>query len=258
MAVHTVSEVAAMAGVSVRTLHHYDELGLLRPAHVGQNAYRYYGQDELLRLQQILIYREMGVPLAEIAAILDAPGFDRLAALKRQRERIAVEAARSAAMLNTIDRTIADLEGKGVMKGAELYSGVVDPKKQAEYEAWLEEKYGPEIRSEIETSRRTMASMNAAERNAMMSDLQDVEQQLANALREGVASSSRSLDGLLERHRAWVASAWGRACPPAAYGALADVYEHPDFKARYEAIQTGFADYLCAAMRNWAKRQALD
>lgn len=252
---YAVSEVAAMAGVSVRTLHHYHEIGLLRPACVGENNYRYYGREELLRLQQILIHRELGIPLAEIGAILDAPGFDRLTALKSQRERIAQEAARSAEMLRTIDLTIAELEGDRAMKDTELYSGMVDPTKQAEYEAWLEQKYGPEIREGIETSRRKMESLSQAEKDAMMSELKDIEQQLAKALRDGVPPEARSLDPLIEQHRAWVASSWGRECPPATYAALADNYEHPDFKTRYEAIEKGFSEYLCTAMRSWARRQ---
>lgn len=256
MTSHMVSELAAMAGISIRTLHHYHEIGLLLPAYVGENNYRYYGREELLRLQQILIHRELGIPLAEIGAILDAPGFDRLTALKSQRERIAQEVARSAEMLRTIDRTIAELEGDRAMKDAELYSGIVDPKKQAEHEAWLEQKYGPEVREHIETSRRKMGNLNPAERNAMMSELKNIEQQLAKALRDGVPPEALSLDPLIERHRAWVASSWGRDCPPAAYAGLADNYEHPGFKARYEAIEKGFSEYLCAAMRSWAKLQS--
>jgi MerR family transcriptional regulator, thiopeptide resistance regulator len=255
MANYTVSEVAAMAGVSVRTLRHYHEIDLLRPAYVGENNYRYYGREELLRLQQILIHRELGIPLAEIGAILNAPGFDRLTALKSQRERIAQEVARSAAMLRTIDRAIAELEGDRAMKDAELYSGIVDPKKQAEYEAWLEQKYGPEIRERMETSRRKMESLSQAEKDAMMSQLKDIEQQLAKALRDGVPPEARSLDPLIERHRAWVALSWDGECLPARYAALADNYEHPDFKARYEAIERGFSDYFCKAMRSWASRQ---
>lgn len=255
MANYTVSEVATMAGVSVRTLHHYHEIGLLCPAYVGENNYRYYGREELLRLQQILIHRALGIPLAEIGAILDAPGFDRLTALKDQRERIAQEVARSAEMLRTIDRTIAELEGDRAMKDAELYSGIVDPRKQAEYEAWLEQKYGPEIGERIEAGRRKMESLSPTEREAMMAELKEIEQQLARAQRDGVPPEARSLDPLIERHRTWVASSWGRDCPPAAYAGLADTYEHPDFKARYESIGTGFPEYLCTAMRSWTKRQ---
>lgn len=253
---YTVSELAALAGVSVRTLHHYHEVGLLRPAYVGENSYRYYGREELLRLQQILIHRELGLPLAEIGAILDAPGFDRLMALKSQREHIAQEVARSAEMLRTIDRTIAEFQGDRAMKDAELYSGIVDPKKQAEHEAWLEQKYGPEVGAHIETSRRKMEALLPSEREAMMSELKDIERQLAKALLDGMPPEARSLDPLIERHRDWVASSWGRECLLEAYAGLADIYEHPDFKARYEAIEKGFSTYLCAAMRSWAKRQS--
>lgn len=255
MANYTVSEVATMAGVSVRTLHRYHEIGLLCPAYVGENSYRYYGRTELLRLPQILIHRELGIPLAEIGDILDAPGFDRLTSLKDQRERIAQVVARSTEMLRTIDRTIAELEGDRTMKDAELYSGIVDPKKQAEYEAWLEQNYCPKIRGPVETGRRKMESLSPAERNAMMAELKDIEQQLAKAKQDGVPPEARTLDPLIERHRAWVASSWGRDCAPAVYAGLADTYEHPDFKARYESIGAGFSDYLCTAMRSWARRQ---
>jgi MerR family transcriptional regulator, thiopeptide resistance regulator len=89
-----------------------------------------------------------------------------------------------------------------------------------------------------------------------MSELKDIEQQLAKALRDGVRSDARSLDPLIERHRAWVASAWDSECPLAIYAALADTYQHPDFRARYEVIEEGFTDYLCNAMRHWASRQS--
>ena len=85
---YTVKQVAKLSGVSVRALHHYDEIGLLKPAHIGTNRYRYYGEEELLRLQQILIHRELDIPLAEIAEVLDAPDFDRLATLRVQREKL--------------------------------------------------------------------------------------------------------------------------------------------------------------------------
>ena len=78
---NTLSEVARLSGVSVRALHHYDEIGLLKPDHVGENGYRYYGHQALLRLQQILLHREMGLSLSAIAKVLDDPAFDPLSAL---------------------------------------------------------------------------------------------------------------------------------------------------------------------------------
>jgi DNA-binding transcriptional MerR regulator len=252
---YTVNQVARMAGVSVRTLHHYDEIGLLKPAFTGENRYRYYSEDELLRLQQILIHRELDIPLVEIGAILDDPKFDRLEALQRQREQAAEQAQRFAGIVKTIDRTIARLKGDRVMKDADLYSGVVSPEKQAEYEAWLIETYGPDMERRIEKSRKAMSEMTEAERAASMKELEAVEQGLAEALRRGLPPQSTSLDPMIERHRAWVASAWGCECTPEAYANLAEMYEHPDFRKRYETIETGFTDYLTTAMRSWAKRQ---
>ncbi|MCD7059938.1 MerR family transcriptional regulator [Pelagibacterium xiamenense] len=252
---HTVKQVAQMAGVSVRTLHHYDAIGLLSPAHVGTNGYRYYGRDELLRLQQILIHRELGIPLAEIGAILDDPGFDRLDALVHQRARIAQQADRYAEMLRTIDRTIAELKGDRGMKDEDLYSGIVDPRKQAEYEDWLAKRYGPGVARQIEESKARAGALPEAEMAAAMDELKAVEQGLAQAMKDGTAPEGGANDALLERHRAWVSRMWDRPCPAEAYAGLADMYlAHPDFVARYEAIAEGFAEYLAKAMKAYAGR----
>lgn len=253
---HTVKQVAHMAGVSVRTLHHYDEIGLLKPAHIGANGYRYYGRGELERLQQILIHRELGIPLARIGAILDDPGFDRLAALESQRGRVAEQAERFAHMLRTIDRTIADIKGDRAMKDADLYSGVVDPQKQVEYEAWLEEKYGPDMKDRIEESKERMAAQPEGAMAQAMAELKPIEEELAAQMQAGTGPDDPALDPLIERHRDWVGRMWNRPCPPEAYAGLADMYQHPDFRARYEAIAPGFADFLIAAMKGWARRQA--
>lgn len=82
---YTVKQVAELAGVSVRTLHHYDQIGLLKPSQIGANGYRYYDDDALLRLQQILFYRELGLELAQINDVLNRPDFDVLTALKSHR-----------------------------------------------------------------------------------------------------------------------------------------------------------------------------
>jgi DNA-binding transcriptional MerR regulator len=256
MKTYTVNQLAQLAGISVRALHHYDEIGLLKPAFTGENRYRYYGEEELLRLQQILIHRELDIPLADIGAILDAPGFDQVRTLQRQRERLEEQAQRYARMVKTIDRTIARLKGDRAMKDADLYSGVVSPEKQAEYEQWLVDRYGEDMEAQIERSRKAMAEMSKDEMAAAMAELEAVEQGLAEGLRRGIPPQATSLDPMIERHRAWVARSWGRDCSPAAYTGLADIYAHPDFRARYEAIAPGFADYLTTAMRAWARRQA--
>jgi DNA-binding transcriptional MerR regulator len=256
MKMYTVKQVAKLSGVSVRALHHYDEIGLLRPAHIGANRYRYYGEDELLRLQQILIHRELDIPLGQIGAILDSPDFDRLATLSEQRERLEREAKRYAELVRTIDRTIARLKGDRAMQDADLYKGI-SPEKQAEYEKWLIDRYGGDMPERIEMSKKAYAKMSAAEQQQAMDELLDVEQALAEALRRGVPPQAIVLDPLLSRQRDWVSLMWGKPCPLDAFIGLADLHlSHPDFVTRYESIEKGFSDYHAAAMKAWARRQS--
>jgi MerR family transcriptional regulator, thiopeptide resistance regulator len=250
----TVRQVARISGVSVRTLHHYDAIGLLKPASIGRNGYRYYGRDELLRLQQILLHRELGIPLAEIKGILDAPDFDQLEALRRQREKLAAEADRYAQLVRTIDRTIADLTGDTEMNDQDLYSGVTPP-KQAEYEAWLVEKYGGDMPERIAVSRKTFEALTEPDKAALMQELKAIDEALAGAMKNGIPADSTALDPLLRRHRAWIATMWDKPCPPGAYHGLADMQQsHPDFVARHEAIAPGYSDYHAAAMKSYARR----
>ena len=250
----TVKQVAKISGVSVRALHHYDEIGLLKPASVGRNRYRYYGQDELLRLQQILLHRELDIPLNDIAAILDDPAFDQLEALRQQRDRLAGEAKRCARLVRTIDRTIASLNGASAMRNADLYKGI-SPQKQAEYEAWLIERYGGDLPERIAVSRKKYEALTEAEKQSLMDELAEVELAWADAMKNGVPASSKALDPLLKRHRAWVAAMWDKPCPPGAYHGLADLHlGHPDFVARYEAIAPGFSEYHADSMKAYAAR----
>jgi MerR family transcriptional regulator, thiopeptide resistance regulator len=250
----TVKQVAIISGVSVRALHHYDRIGLLKPASIGTNRYRYYDREQLLRLQQILLHRELGIPLGEIGAILDDPGFDRVAALKQQRDRLAQQAERYAELVRTIDRTIAFLDGDAQMANAELYKGIA-PEKQAEYEAWLIETYGGDLPERIAVSRKKYDALSEAEKARLMDELREVETAWAGAMTNGVPAESQALDPLLRRHHAWVAAMWDKPCPPGAYHGLADLHlGHPDFVARYEALASGFSDYHAKSMKAYAAR----
>lgn len=252
----TVKQVAKISGVSVRALHHYDEIGLLKPASIGRNGYRYYGRDELLRLQQILLHRELDIPLAEIRAILDDPKFDQRKALQQQRERLAAEAKRYAQLVRTIDRTIADLDGESAMRNADLYKGI-SAEKQAEYEKWLVDTYGGDMPERIEISRRKWDQLSEAEKARVQDDLMELETAWVDAMKNGVPAESTALDPLLGRFRDWVSLMWNKQCPPEAFSGLADLHlGHPDFVARYEALGEGFSDYHAAAMKAHAQRLA--
>jgi DNA-binding transcriptional MerR regulator len=248
----TVTQLATRSGVTVRTLHHYDAIGLLRPSRVGANGYRYYGRAEQLRLQRILFHRELGVPLHAIGALLELEGSDALVVLRQHRQRLVAQRERYGVLIATIDRTIDELQGEGNMDDTDLYRGF-DPQKQAEYETWLVERYGEPMRAEIDLSRRAFARMTNEEKQALAREYADVEQALAGALREGLDPGCDGVAALIRRHRSWVAVMWGRPCTAEAYAGLADLYlAHPDFVARYERIEAGFARYLADAMKRHA------
>ena len=118
---YTVKQVARLSGVSVRTLHFYDEVGLLRPAYQAANGYRFYEEPQLLMLQQILFYRELGFELKQIKKILQRPDFEKAAALMSHREVLEETLARTRTLLQTIDKTTEHLKGGKQMTNEEMF-----------------------------------------------------------------------------------------------------------------------------------------
>src|SRR5580704_9523441 len=120
---YTVKQLAAMSGVSVRTLHFYDETGLLRPAYHGANGYRFYEEPQLLTLQQILFYRELGFELKQIERILGRADFEKVSALQSHRKVLQKNLTRTRSLIETIDKTIQHLKGTKKMKNKEMFAG---------------------------------------------------------------------------------------------------------------------------------------
>ena len=124
---YTVKQVAEMSGVSVRTLHFYDETGLLKPAYIGANGYRFYEEPQLLTLQQILFYRELGFELKQIKEVLGRANFEVVAALESHRQVLEQSLTRTHELLDTIDKTIKHLKGTKKMKTDEMFAGFSVP-----------------------------------------------------------------------------------------------------------------------------------
>jgi DNA-binding transcriptional MerR regulator len=254
MKTYTVKQLARLSGVSVRTLHHYDEIGLLKPAFVGENRYRYYGRDQLLRLQDILFHRELGMPLQEIERALEEGGRDRITVLEEQRDLLLDRVQRSRQLIKTIDRTIAELKGDDNITDSDFYKGF-SPEKQAEYEGWLVDRYGPAMRDRIDKSKAKLKAVGPEGRQDRLADLAFIESELAETMRAGTAADNPAVEPTLLRHREWVGSMWDQPCGPASYAELAELYAtHPDFRLRYEAIAPGFTDWLVAAMTAHSER----
>lgn len=142
---HKIKEVADLAGVSVRTLHHYDEIGLLKPATVTAMGYRLYSDDDLDKLQQILFFKELGLPLNEIKEILDNPRFDRRHALEVHRELLLKKVQRLETIINTVDQTLESLERGNNMNKQDMFEGfdmTEIEQHQQKYAEETKQKYG--------------------------------------------------------------------------------------------------------------------
>jgi DNA-binding transcriptional MerR regulator len=138
---YTVKQLAELANVSVRTLHYYDEIDLLHPSWVGENGYRYYADEAVLRLQQLLFFRELDFSLDAVKAILDRPDFDVVAALHAHRNALRAKVGRLETLINTIDSTILHMTGEVSMSQKHLFAGFSD-EDEARYAREARELYG--------------------------------------------------------------------------------------------------------------------
>jgi MerR family transcriptional regulator, thiopeptide resistance regulator len=244
---YTVRQVAELSGVSVRTLHHYDEIGLLRPAARSEAGYRLYDVDDLLRLQQILLYRAMDLPLHEIAELLPSTRDEHIAALERHRERVAAQLDHTAAILSTINTTISQLrEGFMHSDHRALYSGLA-PEKIDEYEQYVDEHFDPDT---VAQARANVRRMTKADIDATKVAWQSILTDLAAVMDEGPASIAAQ--DIIARHHQWLCQFW---TPNAAsYKGLGETYaSHPDFVVQIDAVRQGLAIMLRDAMHVYAQ-----
>lgn len=241
----TVKQVAKASGVSVRALHHYDHIGLLTPD-VGENGYRYYGQAEMLRLQHILFYRELGVPLAQIARILDDPGFDTRTALLDLRRRVEVEIDQRRDLAKTIDETLAALDAGQDLVDHRLFNGV-SADKQAQWEAEIVAQFGEAGDAAIRDARARVEGFSTAQMLDFKAEINAIHANIVALIEAGGTPSSNATQDVIGRHYRWVCRSWR---PDAdAYAALGRMYvEHADFRSMYDALHPGMAVFMEQAM----------
>jgi DNA-binding transcriptional MerR regulator len=242
---HTVSRLARMAGVSVRTLHHYDRIGLLKPSGRTEAGYRLYVEADLLRLQQILFYRELEVPLRRIREIVDDPSFDATAALMRHRALLEERGRRTARLIETIDRTLARLRGEDEMlSDDELYEGF--PREKVE--AWKKEAQQRWGETYAESNRR-VRSWSKEKLAAVKAEGERITGALGAAMDRGPEDAHvQSLVAEFYEHLRHYYEP-----TPEVFAGLGRTYvDHPDFRARFDGIRPGLAEFLCDAMARYA------
>jgi DNA-binding transcriptional MerR regulator len=258
---YQVKDVARLTGVTIRTLHHYDAIGLLVPSARTAAGYRLYTDADLLRLQQILIGRELGLPLEEIRQSLDDPRFDRKAALLDQRQRLRDRARQAEAMIRAIDAALAAcpdeaersraLDGSattGAMVMANLFEGF-DPSR---YEEEARQRWGTTdawTESEKRTKRYTPDDWKR-----LKAEQAAVYDAAVAALKAGTAPSSVEAMDIAERHRLTI-DRWFYPCSHTMHTGLASMYESDDrFRESIDQHGEGLTMFLAEAIRANAVR----
>lgn len=238
----TVGQVAHLAGVTVRTLHHYDEIGLLSPSERSPSGYRRYGKGDLARLRQILFYRELGFPLEEIASILADPRADAGAHLRRQHRLLRERIARMQDMIMAIEKEL-EARQMGISLSPEEQFEIFGTDKVGG--EWAEEasQHWGDTDAYRESQRRTSAYTKQdwieikAEADAGLHDF-------AEALRTGVPADSSDAMDLAEAHRQYI-SRWFYDCGHDMHRGLAEMYLADErFRATWDNVAAGLAQYV--------------
>jgi DNA-binding transcriptional MerR regulator len=249
----TVSEVARMANISVRALHHYDEIGLLCPSGRSRAGYRLYAPADLQRLQQVMSWKVLGFPLEEIRRLLGNPEFDMRAALLLQRRLLAEKAERVQTLIAAVDAALAALaKGRKKMDGTKLFEafGDFDPTL---YEEEVNERWS-NTDAYRESARRT--AQYTKEQWAQLKDESDrIYRGLAAQLEAGASPADPAAMDLAERHRLHI-ERWFYPCASDLHRGLGELYvSDPRFTKNIDRYRSGLASFLRDAISANADRK---
>ena len=239
----SIAELAKLSRVSSRTLRHYHRLELLVPAYTGHNGYRYYTRTELLRLQRILLLRELGLGLETIGEVLDGQT-NQLDALGVHRKWLLAERDRLDRMARTVEATISALQQGDAMSGEDIFKDF----DSNPYEDEARQRWGGKA---VEDSKARHAAMGDAEKRDFLAEAEAINQELAHCLDAGLPADDARVQAAVERHYRWICVSW---TPDAdSYVGLGRMYvEDPRFTAFYDKSRSGLAPYLLEVIKVYA------
>jgi DNA-binding transcriptional MerR regulator len=248
---YTVKQVAKLSGVSVRTLHLYDEISLLKPVVRTESRYRLYGEKELLRLQQILFYKELDFSLEQIGNILDNPEFDIFHAMQGHREALLKRRERMDTLIATIDKTIVQLNEKTMLKPEELYTGLPKEVGTAHRDQAMK-KYGAET---VERSEKSLRKMGKEGFEKLKAEAKEISEQLFRL--QGEDFTTTAVQKQIARHYGTTRMFWGTSQltdkQAEAYKGLGQLYVADErFTMHNGKPQPAFALFMSKAMTHFA------
>ena len=248
---YSVGKVANLAGVTIKTLHHYDEIRLLSPSGRSEAGYRIYGESDLQRLQQILFYRELGLALEEIATILDDPRTDAVGHLRRQRRLLTERIGRLHKMVAAIDHEMEAREMYIKLTPEERLEvfGDFDPEAHA---GEAEQRWGGT--DAYRQSRRRVSNYTKEDWLKIKAEHDEVAANLAALFESGVSPASEEAMAAAEAHRQHI-SRWYYDCSHEIHRGLGEMYVSDEsFRANYDVLAPGLSEFIRDAARANAER----
>ena len=244
---YTVKAVADLAHVTVRTLHHYDRIGLLSPESVSHAGYRLYSDADLERLQQILFFRELGFSLREIGEIVNSPDFDRREALREHRRLLEQRIERLERLIEVVDHTLQNLDGEDNMDKRGMFSAFDDPQQQ-EYRKEARARWG----KKVDDSYEGLAKMSEEQQAAVWAESQAITQGMAELV--GRDPGDAEVQALVDRwYKLMNRHFW--SCSLEAFRCLGESYvQDARFTAFYENVKPGLAVFMRDAMKAYSDR----
>ena len=242
----TVGDISDLVGVSVRTLHHYDALGLVKPRARTASGYRVYGRSELERLQEVLFFKELGVPLDDILRLIESDGYDRVQTLRSQKDRLHEARTRIDRLIGAVEAAIV-AERKGLKLSAEELLDVFGDFDPSEHTEEVEMRWG--ATEQFAESQRRTSRYSADDWRAIQSEAAEINQAIAAAIDAGHQPQSEVGRELASRHREHI-SKWFYDCSPEMHASLGEMYvSDPRFRASLDATREGVAEFLAGATK---------
>jgi len=245
---YSINKLARLSGVTTRTLHYYDEIGLLSPNRTSSNGYRIYGQNEVSLLQQILFFKELGMPLDEIKKIMTSADYDETTSLQKHLTALKAKQKQIRQLIANVEKTIAASKGDVTMCDTEKFDGFKQTfitKNEKQYGKELREKFGDAL---IDGSNVKMMELTpeAYEKSQILS--REIACLLKSASNQGDPSSELA-QKVCALHKEWLKYFWPHYSKKAHLG-LAQMYvDDPRFQKYYDAISVGCGMFLCDALK---------
>lgn len=235
---YKLHEIAKLAGVSSRTLRYYDNIGLLPPLRLSEAGYRIYGPAQVNRLQEILLYREMGLELSTIARILSGDAYARTSALQAHLVSLQAQHNRIACMITTVEKSINETRGDITMTDTEKFEGF-----KRSLISQNEAQYGKEVRATygdaaVDASNAKLMGMSEAQYHAYEELTAEILSLLRSALQNNAEPSSEDARIICEKHREWLMFFW-KDYSPDVHVSLAQTYVADDRFRKYYDDQAG-------------------